>query len=290
MTELGFDFDFRPRPTTGPLAPVVDQTWFARGTVSYRRELIAPTGSTVAVLVFGDPIRASTSTGATVTSADGLLVGPHTAPVLNEPLGETFAVGVITRPVGCAAVFGAAPGRWRGRVAELAEAAPAWGGIRDDLAASASDGADPDDLLDRLDAHLARVVDLDRDGEARTRVADALAELERDPRRPIRAVAADVGVSHEHLDREFGRIVGLTPRALARLLLLRRLVAELDPLAQVSWVEIAIEGGWSDQAHFSRDFKRHTGLAPTRYLEVQRAFAEAGNEGRGFSPDIDDLR
>ena len=95
--------------------------------------------------------------------------------------------------------------------------------------------------------------------------------LEADPRRPVADVATAVGVSHQHLVREFTRWVGLTPRVLARLLRMRGLLDALDVHAPVPWSELAHAWGWFDQAHLIRDFKRHTGVTPTQYLDAQRA-------------------
>ena len=50
-----FDFDFRPHRPAPPLDRLVETIWYARGTVPYAREKIAPTGSTVAIVVLGDP-------------------------------------------------------------------------------------------------------------------------------------------------------------------------------------------------------------------------------------------
>ena len=58
-----FAFDFRPRFPTGDLGRAVEQVWYARGTVPYARERIAPTGSTVVVLVLGPPIRETPDDG-----------------------------------------------------------------------------------------------------------------------------------------------------------------------------------------------------------------------------------
>lgn len=52
----GATFDFRLRTPDPPLDRAVASVWYARGTVPYRRERIAPTGSTVAIIVLGDPI------------------------------------------------------------------------------------------------------------------------------------------------------------------------------------------------------------------------------------------
>jgi len=49
-----FEFDFVKRQPAAPLSRLVESLWFARGTVPYHREKIAPTGSTVAVFVLGD--------------------------------------------------------------------------------------------------------------------------------------------------------------------------------------------------------------------------------------------
>ena len=101
----------------------------------------------------------------------------------------------------------------------------------------------------------------------------AVAILEQDPVRPIAQVAAEVGVSHGHLDREFTRIVGLGPRRLARLLRVERLLESIDVTADIPWATLAADLAWADQSHMIRDFKRHTGSSPSQYLAARRSFA-----------------
>ena len=84
-------------------------------------------------------------------------------------------------------------------------------------------------------------------------------------------IAAGLGVSHGHLDRQFTEQVGLSPRTLARILRMRRLLEEIDVHGSVGWADKAAELGWSDQAHLIRDFKRHTGVTPSQYLSAQRS-------------------
>jgi methylphosphotriester-DNA--protein-cysteine methyltransferase len=94
-------------------------------------------------------------------------------------------------------------------------------------------------------------------------------------------------VSHGHLDRLFIEQVGLSPRMLARILRMRRLLAEIDVHGSVGWADKAAELGWFDQAHLIRDFKRHTGGTPAQYLAAQRATydrAEAATSA-GFVPE-----
>lgn len=277
-----FDFDFRRRAPAPPLDRFVESIWYARGTVPYARERIAPTGSTVAVVVLGDPIveTAADGAGEPFHATRGFILGPHIGPVINAPTGETFAVGVVTTPVGCEAIFGVSPRTLRGRVADLETVWPAATGLRAALCAT----ADPDAMLDRVEAQLH--ADFDPAVPGIARCARAVAALEADPTRPIANIAAACDISHAHLDREFTRIVGLTPRALARLLKLRRLLAELDPTGPIDWADLAARWGWFDQGHLIRDFKRHTGVTPTRYVAAQRAYnAENAEDGAGFVPE-----
>lgn len=128
------EFRFVSRRPAG-LKRYVESVWFARGRIDYPDERIAPTGSTVAVVVLGDPIRETPADGAgeALVAETGFLLGPHDRPVVNEPLGETHCVGIVTTPVGCEAVFGVRPATIRGRVVDLMTAWPAAGPLRQRL-------------------------------------------------------------------------------------------------------------------------------------------------------------
>lgn len=283
MTPIPFDFSYLSREPDPPLGRHVAAIWHARGTVPYTREKIAPTGSTVAVFVLGDPILETPDNGEgeTVRAERGFLVGPHDRPVINEPIGETHAVGIVGTPVGCEAVFGVRPSLLRGRVALLDDQWSAAIGIREMLVAASS----PEEKLRRLETWLVSNVPRPSPGTDRCEAAVWL--LENDPVRPIADIAAELGVSHGHLDREFTRIVGLSPRALARLLRMKRLLAGIDVNGSVGWADLAHGLGWFDQAHLIRDFKRHTGVTPSQYLAAQRSTFTPVSPGdaAGFVPE-----
>jgi len=278
-----FEFDFRSVVPEAPLSTVVESVWYARGTVPYDRERIAPTGSTVAVIVLGDAIieTPDDGQGTPLRTDRGFIIGPHDRPVINEPTGETHAFGIITTPVGCEAVFGVPPSRLRGAVAELTDVWPPASELRATLA-----DLDPPAALAHLVDVLGRHAAVDLPG--RDRIARVVAMLEADPVRSIAEVAADLGVSHGYLDRQFGEIVGLSPRRFARLIRMRRLLERLDVRADNPWTAIAAELGWFDQSHFIRDFKRHTGTTPNRYIAAQRSvMAPDSGDAPGFVPEVD---
>lgn len=276
-------FDYQVLTPEGPLGRFVETIWYARGTVPYTREKIAPTGSSVAVIVLGDPIIQTPNDGAgePVTSDRGFLLGPHDGPTVNEPTGETFAVGIVCTPIGCEAVFGIPPADVAGRAVHLEDVWPSAKTLGDALRTL----TDPMDMLALVEA--TAISSLDTTIAGLDRCEQAVLLLEADPVRPIGDVADELGVSHGHLDREFTRVIGLTPRVLARLIRMRTLLGRIDIRDAVGWSDHAAELGWYDQAHLIRDFKRHTGVTPSSYLEAQRASyttVDAG-DAAGFVPE-----
>lgn len=277
----GGDMEFRFVSRYPPgLERFVESIWYTRGQIDYPWERIAPTGCTVAVVVLGSPIREvpSDGEGSPFVTATGFLLGPHDRPVVNQPLGETYCVGVVSTSVGCRALFGVRPASVRGRVVDLLQAWRAAATLRRDLLRL----SEPDDMLDVVASTLAR--GLDPGGAAVDRCAAAVTALEADPVRGIRELASQLGVSHGHLDPEFVQIVGLSPRALARILRLRALLASLDVFVPVAWADLAASWGWFDQSHFIRDFTRHTGVTPSEYVAAQRGSFTREQAAPGFVP------
>ena len=274
-------FEYVTRQIGGPASHFVELIWFARGRITGVSERIAPTGSTVAAVVLGDPVSLTPDHGDTSLVADtGFLIGPHDRPVTNRPLGETHCVGIVTSPVGCRPCFGLQPAALRGRVVDLS----GWtqsGELRVELLSCRS----PADALDIVESTLSKPEPLDRHAVARCEAA--VEALSADPARPIADIAAELGVSHGHLDRQFTEQVGLSPRTLARILRMRRLLDYIDVYESVAWANMAAQLGWFDQAHLIRDFKRHTGVTPAEYVAAQRSTydrAEAAVSA-GFVPN-----
>ena len=85
----------------------------------------------------------------------------------------------------------------------------------------------------------------------------------------IGEVAAAAGVHPVYLARVFRSFFGESPGEYLRRLRLRwaeRQLATSDtPLS-----DIALQAGFSDQSHFTRAFKRHSGLTPGRYRSTLR--------------------
>lgn len=78
------------------------------------------------------------------------------------------------------------------------------------------------------------------------------------------ALAYQVGLSQSALERRFRRHVGVSPRTYASLVRLHHVVRLQATGAD--FTTIAHAAGYTDQAHFNKDFKRFAGLAPSAFF------------------------
>ncbi len=79
-----------------------------------------------------------------------------------------------------------------------------------------------------------------------------------------------IGISQNHLLTQFKRLVGVPPKALARLYRLKHTLGSIDPTQPIDWALIARQSGYYDQSHFNNDFMAFLGHTPTDYLRLCR--------------------
>ncbi|HEX3764839.1 MAG TPA: helix-turn-helix domain-containing protein [Kofleriaceae bacterium] len=80
----------------------------------------------------------------------------------------------------------------------------------------------------------------------------------------IRDLARRLAISQDPLEKRFRRAVGMSPKQLARLIRLRRAIDAYRPGTNLA--RLAIEAGFYDQAHFSRELRTVIGEPPRRFL------------------------
>jgi len=87
---------------------------------------------------------------------------------------------------------------------------------------------------------------------------------------PIKDIADQVSMSHNHLTRQFQRLVGGTPKEVARISRFRYALSNLVITQPIDWSEVACQAHYYDQSHFNNDFKAFTGHTPTDFLRFHR--------------------
>lgn len=91
--------------------------------------------------------------------------------------------------------------------------------------------------------------------------------------RSVEDLCVSAGIPMRRMQRLFARYVGVSPRWVLQRFRLQEAAARLDLDAEVDLVRLALELGYFDQAHFTRDFKAVLGETPAAYrrrmLEVR---------------------
>ncbi len=82
----------------------------------------------------------------------------------------------------------------------------------------------------------------------------------------VERVARESGLSHRRLIALFSEQVGLAPKAFARVSRFQRALA-LVPTRR-SWTELALDAGYADQSHLTREFSALGRVTPGRYARL----------------------
>jgi AraC-like DNA-binding protein len=184
------------------------------------------------------------------------LAGPRTAPARYEHTKPTHLLAATLLPSAAVTAFGA----------DLAALTPEWhplesvsGPAAAPLAAQVAALPTLDERLAFLDVLLAsRLGDAAVDG----RLARAVESVERsDGTLPVAALGARSHASARHLARLFDAWMGMSPKRFARIVRAQaaaRRIAGGEP----SLAAVALELGFSDQAHLTRELRELFGAAP----------------------------
>jgi AraC-like DNA-binding protein len=193
-------------------------------------------------------------------------------PVFFGAGNPAWFVGVRFRPAMARAMLDIDPVECRGRDTLAAEIDPAFTRLEDRLCESTSAEAALALLTRAVEARLTR----SERNAAPMRVREALALLARGgDAAQIAAIARALGMSERSLHRLLVRWSGLPPKSMARILRMQRALrairTERNPLA-----EVALQLGYADQAHMTRELKSLAGLAPSEIRPRVRNLQDTG--------------
>ena len=251
-----------PRP---PLRPFVETIWAieepAHQASVHRREHVLPTGRMHLVFrLSDDPLRVFHHAGDRTGSVINTMVvgGARAGYYVRDVSRPMRSVGAVLRPGAATVLFGIPADELAERHTALEDL---WGAginsMRDELASHATAGQRLDAFERMLAERLPAVRGL------HPAVARALQQLHHTPR--VRDVVDASGYSHRRFITLFSRAVGLTPKAYSRVLRFQRVLSAAAADEVRSLADVAAEAGYSDQAHFNREFLEFAGVTPTQY-------------------------
>jgi AraC-like DNA-binding protein len=233
-------------------------------------DLVLPDGCAEAVLHHGDGFERRSGSGVATTYRHAF-VGQIVRALSLRPLGRVGCVGVRFEPAGARALLG----------------------VR------ASDVTERSVPLEDLPSPAARALVRAVSGEAtvETRLLAAERVLSRAcaalPSRPTLAerasaalvgrggrarlsdLCADLGAAGRRLERRFHDEVGVPPKVLARIVRFQSAVRRLRTRRARTLADAALDCGYCDQSHLTRDFREFAGAAPAGWLGERHLLAEA---------------
>jgi AraC-like DNA-binding protein len=88
----------------------------------------------------------------------------------------------------------------------------------------------------------------------------------------VAAVTDAVGLSPKRFIDRFKVEVGMTPKRFCRVLRFQRAVTSAHAGRRVDWAQLALDCGFSDQAHLIHEFRAFSGVTPTAYQAARTEF------------------
>jgi AraC-like DNA-binding protein len=198
------------------------------------------------------------------------------------------SIGAQLRPGAAEILFGCHADAFAGSHAPLADL---WGQTAVRTREQLREAADPVKQLDVLESVLSER--LHRIRGLHPAVACALEMFQTRP--DVAAAVRQSGYSHRRFIVLFRRAVGLTPKLYCRLLRFQRTIQSIKisqtslggrdsidtlllrdqrngSMKPASWAGLAVAAGFSDQAHFIREFREFTGVTPEEYRALAPRF------------------
>ncbi|MBG0832785.1 AraC family transcriptional regulator [Planomonospora sp. ID67723] len=229
-----------------------------------------PFAGVVVIFGFGEPLGLSGpgTRGRLASFAGGL----HTTYVDTTTAGVAEGVQVNLTPLGARRLFGLPMSELANRVLSLDDVLGPWAGTAVERLA-ATPGRH--DRLALLDALLTRRIHAAPDPDPRVRWAWQRLRAARGAL-PIAELTGELGWSHRHLVSRFHDQIGMSPKAVARVMRFEHAAARLR--AGLPAADTAAACGYYDQAHMSRDFRAMAGTTPRQLagLWPERPIAVSG--------------
>lgn len=237
----------------------VDEAALATQTQDCQREAVLPSGlGHIAIRLTGRPFEFGGDNNP-VSLGPMVACGPRSRPYLRRRGETAISVGAQLQPGAALTLFGLPVDLIREQHVALDDL---WGPFALTLREQLGNASCADDRLDIFEKMLEER--LKRHHGLHPAVAYALQELAKDD--DIGAIVDETGYSHRHFNALFRQTTGFTPKKYGRL---QRFCRSLDIMAKgatTSTADVALAAGYSDQAHFNRDFKEFAHMTPGGYL------------------------
>ena len=253
-----------------PLSQFVDCLWHVSGQTHYIREKVLPTGTMNLIINFGSPHKVFDNTDNEKYNLcqNSWMTGLQTEYLVMEATAETNVIGVRFKPGGAYPFFDFPILELSDQIVDMDLI---WGSFANEIRErlfEIDELAGKFKLFEKL-----LLTKLSSNLYGLDTVRFAVGEItQEDGLSTIRELSHKVGMSQKHLIHQFHKMVGVSPKLLARIFKFNHVLNRIDPAKPINWASIAYDCNYYDQAHFNKDFMAFTGLTPTTYLQLRYEF------------------
>lgn len=252
-----------------PVSAFAETFWYLEERCAQvRDERSAPDGYVDLIVdLTAHEVRMANAANETLRPGSVFVCGPHTRHFVIGGSPETRVVGVRFRP-GCAFPFLGVPlDLLLNAIVPLdAILGPAARDLRDELL----EAEDVTRLFEVLERRLPQLAAKPAESHPAVRYAVERLSSGRgvEPAERIRCIVDETGLSHRRLIELFRRETGYTPKQFERVRRFQEALRKMHSDRPPRWPDLAAECGFSDQAHFIREFRAFSGLSPAAYEPV----------------------
>jgi AraC-like DNA-binding protein len=251
-----------------PLSSYIDYFWHFDGAMTYAREKSLPSSAAVLIINFAGSIRMSSGNQNETGSAwaEAWWMGPWSRYHVVEWPEHVQQIGVSFKPAGAYPFLGLPVAELHNRYVSLDD-------IEGQLTSEIRERLywEPTvttkfTLLEKL-----LLIHLNEASQGFNIVQYAAAKIiEHAGSMSIKSLCDHIGISQNHLVTQFNRMVGLSPKELARHYRLMTVLRSTNPTQLIDWTQTALQFGYYDLSHLNKDFVAFTGHSPTGYMKLLR--------------------
>jgi len=228
-----------------------------------QKQRVVPDGCVEMIFTLGDDIKRYINDETHIIQPRSMILGQFARPFFIEPTGvvDTFAVRFF--PCGLIPFTTLPIRELANRETELSAV------LGPDVAAgleySIVNAADTAERIRHIETFLSdRLKDFGNIDSILKSTVDLI--LSTKGRLPVTEMLKDNISKRRQLERRFSRLVGLSPKQLARIVRLQTTLRMLLNNEGPSLTSLAMENQYYDQAHFIKDFRELTGTNPNKFL------------------------
>lgn len=248
------------------LLPYIDSLWVfenENGLPERQQNLAAPNGCPKLIIPYENSLEAIANARSQVSHEQGFyFVGNmDTSTALRSTSRQTGFIGIEFSPHGAFPIFGLSMHEATNGLFDCEDVFGKWGReVREILRNLGSVGQ----KVDFVQEALCRLLRKNRSHNAL--IEFSVRELRAsDGRIAIKELERQTGFTRQHLDAQFKRHVGLSPKMLAGIFRFQKFYRKWARGAPFETLKEELYDDYYDQAHFAKEFKRMTGYPPRHF-------------------------